>query len=68
MTTFYNLEESQLSNIYGGTPAGAAVPGALTCAAGGVKFGVRFGLWGAVIGGLGGAAVCGYLAYKASGG
>ncbi|MGX7776290.1 bacteriocin BlpN [Streptococcus pluranimalium] len=68
MNFFYNIEETKLSTVCGGNPAGAAVVGALTCAAGGVKYGSALGSWGAFIGGVGGAAVCGYLAYKAGGG
>ncbi|HGR1087592.1 bacteriocin-like peptide BlpK [Streptococcus pneumoniae] len=45
---------------------GAAVVAALGCAAGGVKYGKILGPWGAVIGGIGGAVVCGYLAYTAT--
>ncbi|HHD9228169.1 TPA: bacteriocin-like peptide BlpK, partial [Streptococcus pneumoniae] len=44
---------------------GAAVVAALGCAAGGVKYGKILGPWGAAIGGIGGAVVCGYLAYTA---
>ncbi|HEX1152965.1 TPA: bacteriocin-like peptide BlpK [Streptococcus pneumoniae] len=45
---------------------GAAVVAALGCAAGGVKYGRLLGPWGAAIGGIGGAVVCGYLAYTAT--
>ncbi|MDG8295812.1 bacteriocin-like peptide BlpK, partial [Streptococcus pneumoniae] len=45
---------------------GAAVVAALGCAAGGVKYGKILGPWGAAIGGIGGAVVCGYLAYTAT--
>ncbi|HEW6750025.1 TPA: bacteriocin-like peptide BlpK [Streptococcus pneumoniae] len=45
---------------------GAAVVAALDCAAGGVKYGKILGPWGAAIGGIGGAVVCGYLAYTAT--
>ncbi|HEW5895299.1 TPA: bacteriocin-like peptide BlpK [Streptococcus pneumoniae] len=44
----------------------AAVVAALGCAAGGVKYGKILGPWGAAIGGIGGAVVCGYLAYTAT--
>ncbi|WP_078155519.1 bacteriocin [Streptococcus pneumoniae] len=39
---------------------------AFGCAAGGVKYGRLLGPWGAAIGGIGGAVVCGYLAYTAT--
>ncbi|HEL1104840.1 TPA: bacteriocin BlpN, partial [Streptococcus equi subsp. zooepidemicus] len=65
MTHYYQIKE-ELNDICGGNPAGAAVVGGLTCAVGGIKLGSRIGPWGAVIGGVGSAAVCGYLAYKAS--
>ncbi|BDD42503.1 Blp family class II bacteriocin [Streptococcus ruminantium] len=68
MKIYNDIEETKLSEICGGNPAGAAVVGALGCAAGGVKFGSKLGTAGAIIGGIGGAAVCGYLAYKAAGG
>ncbi|VOS49196.1 bacteriocin BlpK [Streptococcus pneumoniae] len=45
---------------------GAVVVAALGCAAGGVKYGKILGPWGAAIGGIGGAVVCGYLAYTAT--
>ncbi|SND90929.1 bacteriocin BlpK [Streptococcus pneumoniae] len=45
---------------------GGAVVAALGCAAGGVKYGKILGPWGAAIGGIGGAVVCGYLAYTAT--
>ncbi|HEV6897185.1 TPA: bacteriocin-like peptide BlpK [Streptococcus pneumoniae] len=45
---------------------GAAVVAALGCAAGGVKYGKILGPWGAAIGGIGVAVVCGYLAYTAT--
>ncbi|VQN34441.1 bacteriocin BlpK [Streptococcus pneumoniae] len=45
---------------------GAAVVAALGCAAGGVKYGRLLGPWGTAIGGIGGAVVCGYLAYTAT--
>ncbi|HEV6819773.1 TPA: bacteriocin-like peptide BlpK [Streptococcus pneumoniae] len=45
---------------------GAAVVATLGCAAGGVKYGKILGPWGAAIGGIGGAVVCGYLAYTAT--
>ncbi|MDG7579607.1 bacteriocin-like peptide BlpK [Streptococcus pneumoniae] len=45
---------------------GAALVAALGCAAGGVKYGKILGPWGAAIGGIGGAVVCGYLAYTAT--
>ncbi|VLE06996.1 bacteriocin BlpK [Streptococcus pneumoniae] len=45
---------------------GAAVVAALGCAAGGVKYGKILGPWGAAIGGIGGAVVCGCLAYTAT--
>ncbi|CTK76825.1 putative bacteriocin BlpK [Streptococcus pneumoniae] len=45
---------------------GVAVVAALGCAAGGVKYGKILGPWGAAIGGIGGAVVCGYLAYTAT--
>ncbi|MGO6246593.1 bacteriocin-like peptide BlpK [Streptococcus pneumoniae] len=49
-----------------GVGGGAAVVAALGCAAGGVKYGRLLGPWGAAIGGIGGAVVCGYLAYTAT--
>lgn len=55
-----------LSEIYGGNSGGAAVVAALGCAAGGVKYGKFLGPWGAAIGGIGGAVICGYLAYSAT--
>lgn len=66
MTHYYQIKEEELNDICGGNPAGAAVIGAIGCASRGVKLGSRIGPWGAVIGGVGSAAVCGYLAYKAS--
>ncbi|EHZ40082.1 putative membrane protein [Streptococcus pneumoniae GA40028] len=55
-----------LSEVYGGNSGGAAVVAALGCAAGGVKYRRLLGPWGAAIGGIGGAVVCGYLAYTAT--
>ncbi|KXT74291.1 Bacteriocin-like peptide N BlpN [Streptococcus sp. DD10] len=64
---FETLNENNLRDIYGGNNAGAAVVAAMSCAAGGIKLGGKFGPWGAAIGGVGGAAICGYLAYTAIG-
>ena len=66
MNTYYNVDETMLSEIYGGNSGGAAVVAALGCAAGGVKDGKFLGPWGAAIGGIGGALICGYLAYSAT--
>ncbi|WP_194210250.1 bacteriocin BlpN, partial [Streptococcus ruminantium] len=43
MKIYNDIEETKLSEICGGNPAGAAVVGALGCAAGGVKFGSKLG-------------------------
>lgn len=64
---FIELTENELTAITGGNNAGAAVVAAMTCAAGGINGGKYFGPWGMVIGGVGGAAICGYLAYTAIG-
>ena len=66
MNTYYNADETMLSEIYGGNSGGAAVVTALGCAAGGVKYGKFLGPWGAAMGGIGGALICGYLAYSAT--
>lgn len=62
MNTYCNINETMLSEVYGGNSGGAAVVAALGCAAGGVKYGRLL----AAIGGIGGAVVCGYLAYTAT--
>lgn len=46
MNTYYNVDETMLSEIYGGNSGGAAVVAALGCAAGGVKYGKFLGPWG----------------------
>ena len=66
MNTYYNVDETMLSEIYGGNSGGAAVVAALGCEAGGVKYRKILGPWGAAIGGIGGALICGYLAYSAT--
>lgn len=63
MNTYCNINETMLSEVYGGNSGGAAVVAALGCAAGGVKYGKILGPWGAAIGG---AVVCGYLACTAT--
>ena len=45
MNTYYNVDETMLSEIYGGNSGGAAVVAALGCAAGGVKYGKFLGPW-----------------------
>ena len=55
MNTYCNINETMLSEVYGGNSGGAAVVAALGCAAGGVKYGRLLGPWGAAIGGIGGA-------------
>ena len=53
MNTYCNVNETMLSEVYGGNSGGAAVVAALGCAAGGVKYGKFLGPWGAAIGGIG---------------
>ena len=67
MTNYKILDEGILQNIEGGNPAGAAVVSGMGCAAAGIKHGSKLEFWGAAIGGVGGAVVCGYLAYTAVG-
>ena len=53
------LNSEQLQNIIGGNRWTNAYSAALGCAVPGVKYGKKLGgVWGAVIGGVGGAAVC----------
>ncbi|AOD26771.1 Blp family class II bacteriocin [Streptococcus thermophilus] len=67
MSNYKILDEGILQKIEGGNPAGAAVVAGMGCAATGIKYGSKLGVWGAAIGGVGGAVVCGYLAYTAVG-
>ncbi|BAW84036.1 BlpM [Streptococcus pneumoniae] len=51
---------------YIGAKFGVDLWAGVTGATGGVKYGRLLGPWGAAIGGIGGAVVCGYLAYTAT--
>ncbi|HEN0625669.1 Blp family class II bacteriocin [Streptococcus agalactiae] len=64
MSNYKILDEGILQKIEGGNPASAAVVAGMGCAATGIKYGSKLGVWGA---GIGGAVVCGYLAYTAVG-
>ena len=64
---FNVVNSNNLSTVIGGNRAGGAVVAALGCASGGVKIGSAIaGPWGAGIGGVGGALVCGYIQYNAN--
>lgn len=63
---FLTIDEENLGVITGGNKAGDIVVSAAGCAATGVKYGKTFGVWGAVVGGVGGAVICGGLTYVAN--
>ncbi|MBF8969813.1 MULTISPECIES: bacteriocin BlpN [unclassified Streptococcus] len=67
MVKLIKIENCDLITIYGGNAAGAAVVAGMGCIKPGIKLGASVGgFWGGVIGGVGGAGICGYLAYTAS--
>lgn len=71
MEQFHEMDITMLFSIEGGknnwqTNVLEGGGAAFGCAAGGVKYGRLLGPWGAAIGGIGGAVVCGYLAYTAT--
>lgn len=65
ITKEVDLNETDLALINGGNRAGDAVLSGMGWAAGGVKVGSKLGPWGALVGGVGGAAIGGYLGYNA---